>query len=165
MLCPWLKYGWKTGFSMFQLMMTTLAWLLQGLESFRGPFWARSFLYAIFVSPLFDLHKLSNYADDNFVVRWNSNKNDLVVDMQADLEAMTKWSRQSGLCVNESKTEMCLFHRNYTRLVTLTINNTIVTSTPQINVLGVIFDTKLQWNEQISKTVKKQTKPCRPSNL
>ena len=28
-------------------------------------------LYAIFVSPLFDLEKLTNYADDNFAVRWN----------------------------------------------------------------------------------------------
>ena len=26
--------------------------------------------YAKFVSPLFDLEKLTNYADDNFIIRW-----------------------------------------------------------------------------------------------
>jgi hypothetical protein len=28
-------------------------------------------LYAIHVSPLFDLTQITNFADDNFVVRWN----------------------------------------------------------------------------------------------
>ena len=42
-------------------------------------------LYAILVSPLFDLQKLSNYADDNFVIRWNSNIVDLIADMKTDL--------------------------------------------------------------------------------
>ena len=27
-------------------------------------------LYTIFVAPLFDLHKMSNYTDDNFVIKW-----------------------------------------------------------------------------------------------
>ena len=120
-------------------------------QSILGPI-----LYAIFVSPLFDLQKLSNYADDNFVIRWNSNINDLIADMQSDLEAMTKWLRQDDLSVNESKTEVCLFHRNDTRLITLNINKTLITSFPHINVLGVIFDSKLQWNEQVSKTIKKK---------
>ena len=54
-------------------------------------------LYAVFVSPLFDLQKLSNYADVNFIVRWNMSINNLIIDMRTDLEAMTKWLRQSGL--------------------------------------------------------------------
>ena len=115
-------------------------------------------LYAIFVSPLFDLHKISNYADDNFIIRWSRSINDLIIDMQTSLEAIIKWLRQSGLKVNEAKTEMCLFHRNDTRTITLQINNSRVTSTPQINVLGVIFDSKMQWNEQVSKTIKKANK-------
>ena len=115
-------------------------------------------LYAIFVSPLFDLQKMSNYADDNFVVRWNRCINALIVDMQTSLEAIVKWLRQSGLKVNEDKTELCLFHRNDTRMITLQINNTNIRSTPQINVLGVTFDSKMQWNEQVSKTIKKQTR-------
>ncbi len=47
-------------------------------------------LYAIFVCPLFNLHNISNYADDNFVVRWNRCINALVTDMQTSLEAIIK---------------------------------------------------------------------------
>ena len=68
-------------------------------------------LYTIYVSPLFDLQKLSNNANDNFFIRWNKSVNNLITDMQTDLEAMIKWLRQSGLKVNETKTEMCMFHR------------------------------------------------------
>ena len=125
--------------------------ILQG--SILGPI-----LYAIFVAPLFDLAKLSNYADDNFIVRWNSNINDLLVDMERSLEAITKWLRDSGLKVNEAKTEMCMFHRSNLRIVNLTINNVVISSTPQINVLGVTFDAKLQWTEQVSNVVKKANK-------
>ena len=28
-------------------------------------------LYANFVAPLFEIEKLSNYANDNYIVRWN----------------------------------------------------------------------------------------------
>ena len=115
-------------------------------------------LYAIFVSTLFDLQKISNYADDNFIVRWSKCINDLIVDMQSSLEAIVKWLRQSGLKVNEDKTKLCLFHRNDTRMITLQINNIHIRLTPQINVLGVTFDPKMQWNEQISKTIKKANK-------
>ena len=68
-------------------------------------------LYAVYVSPLFDLLKLTNFADDNFVIRWNNCMTALIRDLEKDLEIMTKWLRDSGLKVNEAKTELCLFHR------------------------------------------------------
>ena len=68
-------------------------------------------LYAVFVSPLFDLLRLTNFADDNFVIRWNKCMTALIKDLEKDLEIMTKWLRDSGLKVNEEKTELCLFHR------------------------------------------------------
>ena len=115
-------------------------------------------LYAIFVCSLFDLRKMSNYADDNFIVRWNICIKALVVDMQISLESIINCFRQSGLKVNEWKTEMCLFHRNGNRMITICVNNTQIISTPQINFLGVTFDSKLNWNEQVAKTIKKPKK-------
>ena len=50
---------------------------------------------------------------------------------------------------------MCLFHRSDIRAINITINNVTIRSTPQINVLGVIFDSKLQWTAHVSKTIKK----------
>ena len=125
--------------------------ILQG--SILGPI-----LYAIFVAPLFDLEKLSNYADDNFIVRWNSCIEKLIVDMQKSLESITKWLRDSGLMVNESKTEICLFHRSNIKIINVTINNITVKSTPQMNVLGVTFDSKMQWTEQVAISIKKANK-------
>ena len=68
-------------------------------------------LYAIFVSPLFDLAKMTLFADDNYLLSWNKTIQQLIIDMEKTLESVTKWLRQSGLKVNDSKTELCLFHR------------------------------------------------------
>ena len=39
-------------------------------------------LYALFVSPLFDLTQLTNFADDNFYLEWNTNLARLLIDME-----------------------------------------------------------------------------------
>ena len=115
-------------------------------------------LYAIYVSPLFDLEKITNYADDNYVIRCDKCVVGLINDMEKSLEAITKWLKKSGLKVNESKTEICLFHRNDSTPIQININNTIINSKPHINVLGVTFDSKLQWHEQVASTISKSNK-------
>ena len=76
-------------------------------------------LYAIFVSPLFDLANLTNFADDNFIVGWNKLLPALIDDMEKTLEMIIRWLKDSGLEVNEGKTEVCLFHRNDQPLITI----------------------------------------------
>ena len=61
----------------------------------------------------------------------------------------------SGLQVNEAKTELCLFHRGDTVPIKVSINGNVVTSKTTINVLGVIFDSKLQWADHILHTIKR----------
>ena len=63
---------------------------------------------------------------------------------------ITKWLRDSGLVVNESKTEICLFHRHDQPLINVNIENITVTSKKSMNVLGVIFDSKLNWNMHLA---------------
>ena len=41
--------------------------------------------YAIFVSQIFDKEKMSNYADDNYVMKWNSKIDVLITDMKKSL--------------------------------------------------------------------------------
>ena len=101
-------------------------------------------LYAIYVSPLFDLEKMTNYADDNLIIRWNTNLQELIIDMKKSLEAITKWLKDSGLKVNENKTELCLFHRNPQEPINLTFNGVTLISKKQMNVLGVAFDSRLK---------------------
>ena len=112
-------------------------------------------LYAIYVSPLFDLEKMTNYADDNLIVRWSNCLENLIVDMKKSLEAITKWLRDSGLKVNDSKTELCLFHWNPQNPVNLTFNGINLKSSQHMNVLGVIFDSRLNWNDHVAQTIKK----------
>ena len=45
-------------------------------------------------------------------VRWDSKKNRVLEILSTKLEKILKWLNDSGLKVNENKTEMCIFHRN-----------------------------------------------------
>ena len=71
---------------------------------------------------------------------------------------ITKWLKDSGLVVNEGKTELCLFHKNDKPSITIKISNTLVTSKKQTNVLGVLFDGKLNWNWHVAKSISKAKK-------
>ena len=60
--------------------------------------------------------------------------------------------------VSESKTDLCLFHRRDTTPIVLNLNDVILTSNKTINVLGVIFDSKMQWADHVAHTIKRSTK-------
>ena len=74
-------------------------------------------LYAIFVAPLFDLTDLFNFADDNFSLAVSNSKQMAINLMAEKLTLITKWLKDSGLSVNESKTEACVFYHKPTRLL------------------------------------------------
>jgi hypothetical protein len=69
-------------------------------------------LCAIFVSSLFDLNKIKNVADYNFIVLWNKLLSNLIVNPEKELEITVKCRKDSGLMVNSGKLVICLFHRN-----------------------------------------------------
>ena len=52
------------------------------------------------------------------------------------------------------KTELFIFHRSENTDGSLMIDNVMVTSKNEINVLGVTFDSKLQWCSQVSRAIK-----------
>ena len=74
--------------------------------------------------------------------------------METKLKKIVDWLTNSGMNVNESKTELCLFHRGDSGPITVNINGNEVTSKKTINILGGIFDSKLQWSEQIAHCIK-----------
>jgi hypothetical protein len=100
-------------------------------------------LYALCVSPLFDKTNIANFADDNFIILWNKFLPSLVVDLEKELEMICKWLRDSGLVVNSSKTELCLFHRNDQPVIEIRVCNDPMKCQKSMNVLGVTFDSKL----------------------
>ena len=79
-------------------------------------------------------------------------------EMESKLKTITKWLTDSGLKVNESKTELCHFYRKDTTQVEITVNNVVITSKDNMNVLGVIFDSKLTWSKHIANQVSKSSR-------
>jgi hypothetical protein len=112
-------------------------------------------LYSLFVSPLLDLAKITLFADDNYILVWNKHRGQLVTEMEQKLMIITNWLKNSGLKVNDSKTELCLFHRKDQPPIQITLNDQILTSKLNMNVLGVAFDSKLNWQTQIENTITK----------
>ncbi len=133
--------------TMYDLLLGTV----QG--SILGPI-----LYAIFVSPLFDICELSSFADDIYIPRCGGDVVILTNDMEKEIEAITKWLKKSGLKVNDEKTDICLFSKNNHAPLSLKLNNVNIVTKQQINVLGVIFDSKLNWSSHVESCIKKANK-------
>jgi hypothetical protein len=112
----------------------------------------------MFVYPLMDLDFIFALVDDNYVPKTNCDLTCLVEDMERSLEAITIWLRDSSLEVNQNKTDLCLFFKKDCVPVIIKNDNTRILSTNQINVLGVIFDSKLQWGSNIRRAIAKSNK-------
>jgi hypothetical protein len=119
-----------------------LLWTIQG--SVLGPV-----LYAMFVSPLFDIVPMLAFEDDSYRVESGADKSVLVNNMEKLLEAIIKWLRNSGLKVNDGKTEMCLFYKHDTTPIIIRVGDLSIRSNKEINVLVVTFDSKLWWSNHI----------------
>ena len=82
----------------------------------------------------------------------------LIANLEKRLQMITKWLKDSGLIVNESKTEVCLFHSNEQPLFTIRLQNIVITSQKSMNVLGVAFDSKLNMQIHVANTIGKAKK-------
>ena len=71
---------------------------------------------------------------------------------------ITKWLRDSGLVVNEGKTEICLFHKHDQRKITVNISGVQIHTKNSMNVLGIMFDSKLNWSVHIANCISKANK-------
>ena len=107
-------------------------------------------LCAIFVAPLYDITKLSSFAYDNFAIALNKIKDLCIKSFKHKIKLISKWLTNSRLKVNENKTEICIFFRDDTTQVDIMVKNTTVESKDHMNVLGVIFDSRLTWAKHVA---------------
>jgi hypothetical protein len=63
-------------------------------------------LYAIFVSPLFDIEPVLSFADDSYDIQTHKNKDQLKKLVERALNNIMKWLTDSGLKINEDKTDL-----------------------------------------------------------
>ena len=111
-------------------------------------------LYALFIRPLYKITIVTTFADDNYVIKFNKEKKVALEELGKELEKIIKWLKGSGLKVNGKKTELCIFHRNGNTDGSLLIDNDLITSKNEINVLGITFDSRLQWSSQVSRAIR-----------
>ena len=104
---------------------------------------------------------LSSFSiPNNFFLTKNYSlfKTVLATMMESKLKRVEVWLRKSGMKVNEAKTCLCLFYHKDSTPIEITLNNVKIKSVTKINVLGVIFDQRLQWSDHISHCTKKSSK-------
>jgi hypothetical protein len=98
-------------------------------------------LFDIFVAPLFDLEMLLAFADDIFIPRTGKDVVHLIQDLETSMENIAKWIKDSGLKLNGTKTEICMFNRSDLTPVAVVVGGARIVSSDYMNVLDVIFDT------------------------
>ena len=62
--------------------------------------------------------------------------------------------KQSGLIINDKKTDLCIFHRKSQEKVTIEVHGTMIESANHINILGIIFDSNMTWDQQYDHAAK-----------
>ena len=117
------------------------------------------------IRPIFEIVNLAAYADDNYMGGKSNNLTEAIEIVTMKTQTVIEWMTLSGLKIYESKTEICIFHRNLPKITNVSINNKLITTKNTINILGIVFDSQLKWNDQSSKTIKAANKnlyTCRP---
>ena len=109
---------------------------------------------SIFIRPIYEIEALITYADDNYVGSANKNMSLALEETKTKIYRISKWLTNSGLKINDDKTEICIFHRKEKAITTLNINNTVIKTSNQISILGLVFDSNLTWDLQYDKAIK-----------
>jgi hypothetical protein len=110
-------------------------------------------LFSLFVAPIFDTNNIVAYADDSYAIATSQTKENVAVDIGKALTKMSLWFKNSGLKVNEDKTEVAIFFKNNCHPEDVMITGKVIRTKNTMKVLGVLMDSTLTWNDHIHKTV------------
>jgi Reverse transcriptase (RNA-dependent DNA polymerase) len=112
-------------------------------------------LFSVFVNDIFELKlrgKLQLYADDAVLTYSHRDSITLFDDMQHDLNLISNWFYNNCLTVNGNKSKYIIFKDNRRALDTqesLFINGEEIERVENIRYLGLIVDSRLNWDEHV----------------
>ena len=110
-------------------------------------------LFSIMINDLPDVitnAKSSLFADDSCIFKSGRNLDQLESNIQKNLTAIEKWCNEWGFRLSTEKTVAVLFtNRQVDNQVKLRINNNAIKIEKSAKFLGVIFDSKLTWNQHV----------------
>ena len=110
-------------------------------------------LFSIFIRPLYDLEDLLTYADDNYAGGANQSLEIATNLVGIRMNGIAKWMKMSGLKINIAKTELCVFHRRNLVQISIEMDGTEIKSMRTMNVLGILFDSTMKWNDHVNKAI------------
>jgi len=96
---------------------------------------------------------LVTYADDSYVIIEGEDIDDLKIKTTKALQVHLGWLKNNGMVCNVEKTEMMIMKSKSP--LQLVVDGWTVTSRPDMKVLGLCFDTNLEWTRQVSNVVLK----------
>jgi len=109
-------------------------------------------IFNIFMRPLADeVDNITSYADDTYGIVEIDNIDNIDNKAMVSTKILDhlKWLRQTGMLVNDSKTEIMVMHKTEQKTVDFTINNEIIKSKNNMNILGVHFTQNLKWQKHV----------------
>ena len=119
-----------------------------GQGSILGPV-----LFNFYIAPFVKEKNALSYADDNYQIAINKSKEEALKALQEKVIEAEHWMSGSGLKVNVEKTEMVVFHRYETGRSEIRVANTVIKSKPTMKVLGIQFDSRLSWDNQVDSAI------------
>jgi hypothetical protein len=118
-------------------------------------------LFNIFIHDMFyiiDSATLLNYADDNTVVSYNSNIDDLIKCLSTASNDAVKWFTENGMQANPSKFQVIISHRSANTCVPVYINDIAVMPQESVKLLGVTFDIHLTFDMHVDNICRKASR-------
>ncbi len=93
---------------------------------------------------------LYNYADDNIASQTNDEEEELLTCLESDLSNLMSWFKTNCLGVNRGKLQYMFISNESNNTINVNIDNTVLSPSSNIKILGVTIDEHLTLNEHIN---------------
>jgi len=118
-------------------------------------------LFSIFINPILEIiEEILAFADDNYIYHESTDPVDLNENLTTKTQKATNWLEKNGLIVNIKKTEYVIFHRNTIVEDEIMINGQSIKSQQSMKILGIEFDSKLNWSIHCQKVISNSKTSC-----
>ena len=99
------------------------------------------------------------FADDLKIFKSIKCEADMVL-MQKDIDNVINWANENSLPINEAKCQLIIFSKTKSRFenVQYVVGNSVITPQDSVVDLGVIFDSKLTFNDHIRSMISNANK-------
>ena len=110
-------------------------------------------LFNLYIRQLLVVHTPICFADDGYYYTLSKTKEEAITGLEDKLKQATKWLTESGMKVNITKTELTMFHKSLNTAGRVRIGMEWIVAKQEMNVLGIVFDSRLEWARQVDKSI------------